>query len=385
VELEYFSEWITKDKLALEAKTDLDKIPVTLAAKWAPTEKTHFDKKENGNQAYILAQQLFPGSKGMTAMKKYRKVMSSLRENINVVERLMAAGRWSEINFATLPAKAHRLLRKAFAKHAPEEYQKYLKLLSEGKVKINSTGTQPHELVKTCMAGENDQTIEGQWKDLVQKLANAGTLGSALAISDVSGSMSGTPMEVSIAFGILLSELVSEPFKGQLITFSEKPELHQVSGSTLYEKVKDVSKMKWGMNTDLMAVFKLLLNFAKICHVRPKDMVKTLFIFTDMQFDTAESKPWKTTYQNIQDLYVQNGYPVPQIVFWNLRDTAASFPVKADCPGVSLVSGFSSELLKVFLSGDITDMTPMKVMMMALDPYLDLVKVHPQDLKPLNK
>jgi hypothetical protein len=390
VELEYFAEWILADKLAIESKSS-DKVPLTLSAKWAPTEKTHFDKKENGNQAYVLAQLIFPGFKGMTAMRKYRKLLGSLRENMKIVERLMAAGRWTEINFSTLPAKAHRLLRKAFVKHAPNEYNKYLELLSEGKVKINSTGTQPHELVKLYLSGKSstDQTIEGQWKDLVQKLAKTGTLGSALAISDVSGSMEGIPMNVSIAFGILLSELVSEPFKGKLITFSEIPEIHRVSSTTLYDKVKEVSNMKWGMNTDLMAVFKLLLNFAEMNQVLPEDMVKTLFIFTDMQFDQANNSglsssglsPWKTTYQNIQELYLKSGYSVPQIVFWNLRETSASFPVKADCPGVSLVSGFSSELLKVFLNGDIADMTPSKVMMLTVEPYLNLVKVHPTDLK----
>ena len=40
------------------------------------------------------------------------------------------------------------------------------------------------------------QTMELQWKDYVTKLKESGTLSSALAIADVSGSMCGEPMEV---------------------------------------------------------------------------------------------------------------------------------------------------------------------------------------------
>ena len=40
------------------------------------------------------------------------------------------------------------------------------------------------------------ETMELQWKDYVTKLKESGTLSSALAMADVSGSMSGTPMQV---------------------------------------------------------------------------------------------------------------------------------------------------------------------------------------------
>ena len=79
-------------------------------------------------------------------------------------------------------------------------------------------------------------------------------------------------------------------------------------------------------------------------------------------------------------MYGEAGYEVPKIVFWNLRDTKNSFPVTSNTPGVAMLSGFSSELMKAFLNGDIEDMTPTKIMMMVLEPYLELVKVHENDL-----
>ena len=40
------------------------------------------------------------------------------------------------------------------------------------------------------------ETVEAQWAAYVAKLRESGTFSSALAIADVSGSMSGTPMNV---------------------------------------------------------------------------------------------------------------------------------------------------------------------------------------------
>jgi hypothetical protein len=380
IELEVFAEFLRNDIAALDNAAG-NRVPLTLAGKWAPTEKTHYDKKRNGNQAWVLAHLLFPGKKNSEAMMLYRRAISRLRENLKVVERYMAAGQWDKIDFATLPSKAHRLLRKAFTKHVPEQYQQYLDSLKKGEVKINSTGTQPHELVEVYLNEHSvlDGTIEGQWTNILKTLAELGTLDYAIAISDVSGSMSGLPMTVAIALGLVVSLLNSSPFKRKLITFSANPELHTVTGDTLYDMVNSVKNMSWGCNTDLLAVFQLLLNFAGMHQVSAENMPNTLFVFTDMQFDKAEKSDWKTTYQTILDMYTAAGYKVPNIVFWNLRDTKASFPTRADTPGVSLVSGFSADLLKVFMDGDLADMTPLKVMLATIAPYLEKVNVHPAE------
>lgn len=63
---------------------------------------------------------------------------------------------------------------------------------------------------------------------MVDDLSQKGKLKNCLAICDVSGSMSGTPMEVSVALGVVVSELSVEPWKGKLITFSKNPKLQLV-------------------------------------------------------------------------------------------------------------------------------------------------------------
>lgn len=72
---------------------------------------------------------------------------------------------------------------------------------------------------------------------------------NCLAICDVSGSMAGTPMELSVALGVLVSELSVEPWKGKLITFSNNRKLQIIEGEDLISKVEFVRHMEWGMNT----------------------------------------------------------------------------------------------------------------------------------------
>ena len=51
---------------------------------------------------------------------------------------------------------------------------------------------------------------ESQWADLETRLGQEyPNLGKLVVLSDVSGSMSGTPMEVSVTFGILACPLAS--------------------------------------------------------------------------------------------------------------------------------------------------------------------------------
>jgi len=369
IELEYFADLL---------KDDINKDNnISLVAKWAPSEGSFFDKDENGKQAKTIAKLLFPNDKACN--KKYRKEVSALREKLKIVERLMAENRWDEIEFSHVPAKAHKILRNAFNKHQEERYKEYLQNVKNGSAKINTSGLQPHELANKYVSGFNvpiDDTIEVQWNALVNKLAEKGNLNSSVAVVDVSGSMSGQPMIVAIALGLLTSQLTDEPFRNHVITFTQTPKLHRVDNETLRDKINNIKRMDWGMNTNILAVFDLILGKAVEFNVHKDDMVKNIFIFTDMQFDKARDGPakWSTIYDIIKGKYHNAGYDVPNMIFWNLRATKVSFQANKDTEGVAMVSGFSGELLKLFM--DNSEFTPLSVMNLAIQPYIDKVRIN---------
>lgn len=187
-------------------------------------------------------------------------------------------------------------------------------------------------------------------------------------LSDTSGSMEGTPMEVSIALGILLSQINPvAALRGLVMTFERNPTLHDLRHcTTLASCVASMQTSKWGMNTDIDAAMKRLLKLCNEHAVSPR-FVQTmkLVIISDMQFDQADVQ-YASKLKRIQQFWRDGGYPcAPHVVFWNVRSTD-DFPSVAEAPGVTLVSGFSVHILNMFATGEFEAYTPIDALRLAV-------------------
>lgn len=383
VELDLFAAYLKADLETLkhhspggegDGESDSAKptpISLSLAAKYAPSEGRSFDKKYKF--ASRIARLLFPEEENPAKM--YRTFLSLARSNIGIVESQMSSSKWSEISYGKVPARAHRTYRKAFLKHEQERYDAYLAAVRDGKNKINTAGTQPHELVRQYLSiyqacgVDVDNTVEAQWNAIIHRLEDAGKLKQSLSVVDVSASMSGQPMEVAVALGLVTAQLNRGCFSDRCITFSSTPQWEIIRGDSLRDKVENLSKAEWGMSTNLEAVLDLILDTAIKAKCPQDDLPSTLFIFSDMQFDYACCNAnTDTLYKIMRRKYLKHKYKMPNVVFWNLRAShGAQCPVTMDEAGTALVSGFSAELLKLFLDGE--ELVPMTVMRKAIEPY----------------
>jgi hypothetical protein len=275
-----------------------------------------------------------------------------------------------------------------FYTHDPEGFEQYLAAVEGGKKKISGATLMPHELVHQAIESSPEvdgpvgmakkrstaelkrkmqiRVVEAQWKTMIERLRESGSLDNSIAICDVSGSMGWLgyhrnnrvqPIYPAISLSLVLAQLAKPPFNNAFITFSSKPKFHQLDPSQgLAETVHNMSRADWEMNTDLNAVFlKLLLPLAVKHKVKQEDMIKRLFIFSDMQFDAgagtnADPAHWETNHDTIEEAYSVAGYEMPEIVYWNLMDRVnATTPVTGERKGVALMSGFSPAMLKVFM------------------------------------
>jgi hypothetical protein len=265
----------------------------------------------------------------------------------------------------------------------------------------------PHEVTTAAMACYCDRTnmhpdtyerqhleFDLQWHGLTQRLLtdvaseNSSTPRRTwIPICDVSGSMSGQPMDVAIALSLLLAEVNSPEsgFNGQIFTFHSDPELIDVfhsdpelsqspnmpSTNTLRD-IGDVafrvSEMPWGGSTDILKTMKIFCERAVDYNTTSIEMAQQgIVIFSDMEFDQAIDGDWKLTHKQIVDIFSDAGFDdIPRIIFWNLRESR-SVPVSKDTKGVSLLSGFSAQLLTSFLSGDLSEFTPIAQLRAVLD------------------
>jgi len=152
-----------------------------------------------------------------------------------------------------------------------------------------------------------------------------------------------------------ISERNKGHFANHFITFSESPTLQKVIGYGVVDKVRNLSKADWGMNTDLESVFNLILNTAKENNIPASEMPSKIYIISDMEFDVACHYTDKSLFENISSLYEEAGYKRPELVFWNVNARNTQSPVKFDESGTCLVSGCSPSILKSLLAGEILD------------------------------
>ncbi|XP_030527743.2 uncharacterized protein LOC115739027 [Rhodamnia argentea] len=361
---------------------------ISLAAKWCPSLDSSFDLATllcESIAKRVFPRDRFPEYEGLEEAHYAYRVRDRLRKDalvplrrvLELPEVYMSAGRWGDVPYNRVPSVAMKLHKNKFMKHDGERFQSYLADVKSGKATIAAGALLPHEIVASLNDPDGGEVAELQWRRMVEDLSKEGKLENCIAVCDVSGSMSGTPMEVSVALGLLVSELSQEPWRGKVITFSECPQLHAIRGDGLRSKTEFIRRMEWGMNTDFQRVFDRILEVATAGKLRAEEMVQKVFVFSDMEFDQASSNPWETDYEAIARKFRERGYgaAVPQIVFWNLRDSRST-PVGAKQAGVALVSGFSKNLMKMFLdkAGDIS---PVAVMEAAIsgEEYRELVVV----------
>ena len=355
--VDYYIKVITSDI----AKTMNNK-SITLLAKWLPSIGSKNDK-----YAKIIADGFGISKKEYSSMLKY------LRNYLNVVECKMSRNKWNEIEYSEVPSKANLLYKDAFMKHDTDRRRDYLNKLIKGEVKINSGVLFPHDIVHKYTSGwdsvkKYDETIERLWSNLPNYVQGDD---STICVVDGSGSMtttvdfksSVTALEVANALGIYFAQNLSGEYKDSFITFSYRPQLVDMSlCDNLREKLKLAYSHNEISNTNIEAVFDLILNVAIKNNYSQDQLPKNILILSDMEFDYCvcynNSSAWNhsfrsTLFDEIAAKYKKHGYVLPSLVFWNLCSRTGAIPVKENEMGVKLVSGFSPTVVEMVLSNKI--------------------------------
>lgn len=298
--------------------------------------------------------------------------LGTLRKHLastsKTVEQFMSANKWDKITYEHVPSKAMSIYNGAFGKHDKKRFDSYVAAVTKGETKINAGTLYPYDLLLKLTTNKqvNADVVNAQWT----ALPNYGdTEENILVVADVSGSMGSigqstlAPIHASISLAMYTSERNKGIFKDTFITFSANPQL-QVLAGTLQQRVAQLSRADWGMNTDLQAVFELILNKAKKHNIPAEEMPTKIVIVSDMEFDRCVSNKEVTNFKGIKDKYQASAYELPAVVFWNVNGRAGNNPIKAHNNNVALISGYSPSILPSIMGKRIT---PFEVMMSTID------------------
>lgn len=325
--------------------------PVSLLAKWLPSANA--SSKETVKNAKRLCSLL------EMSEKSYRQTLSALRKYTDITENRLRVMDYT-FDYEKQPSGAMLKYKKAFIRNDRERYCEYLKSVSEGKAVLHADILYPYEMIRRVLAeelsAEERTALDVTWNSLPDcGVSNE----NAIAVIDGSGSMTwgGTPrpIDAALSLGIYFAEHNKGAFGGHFITFSRKPRLVKVKGKDIFEKAHYCASYNECANTNLEAVFKLILNTAVNNKVQKTDMPKRLYILSDMQFDgCVEGGNSLPLFETMKRKYARYGYELPEIIFWNLCSRGAAFPVTLSQTGATLVSGFSPAIFDMVKSGSIT-------------------------------
>lgn len=410
---------------------------ISLLGKWLPTERGNFAKHNFTvwkRLVYILSKAV-ASELGTIAFNEnqverdYRVRTVGMRDYIDVAERHMCEGTWSELDPSKVPSKCAAKNRKAFlnelteyqAKHLGRETEligsesitgnrypdredrvntrlKWLDAIASKKIKGSQLS--PDELVmaaiKATTTSEKDM-INAQWislRDSVQiKIEKARQEGfkpmdNIIPMIDLSPSMNSghrgccsqkssktSPKMAAIGLGIMLSELNAGPCRDLLVTFDSRCEiidLRKCKNDTFTEKVSRVLDLPEGYSTNFHLAIERICGLVRVNKL-PQESIPALCILSDEQFDNPQFGYNATMEDRMNRMFHDVGmeisgtpYSKPRTVHWNLRGDTEGFPAIADSENVQMIAGYSPSLFDLILCGKPSP-TPFETMRRKLD------------------
>lgn len=293
--------------------------------------------------------------------KEYRKMLSTIRARLNVLERIMSAKEWDKIDFSKIPSVAGFRYSHCFMTRE-ELANRYKEFLNGKEVKVNASVLYPYECMKMARNLEEDDTVGRKALDIYWNSLPDFTEGkdtsNFMCVCDTSGSMemgygSVKPIDVAASLAVYFAERAKGPFANHYISFSSRPELIEIKGKDFYEKATSVINNYLCENTNLERVFDLLLNIAMSSKVAAEDFVKNLFIISDMEIDGAlgmyRDCDVGSLMEKIQHKWeTSTNIPFPHLYYWNVNARENTI---LSLKNASFISGASPAILKAVLSG----------------------------------
>lgn len=328
--------------------------PVSLLAKWLPS--VNASSAETRKLANKISSYL-----GMTSAE-YRKTLSALRKHIDIIENYLRQVDYS-FDYSKQPSGAMFKYRKAFMRNDNERYNEYINKVISGEEKLNASTLYPYQIVRTIahdyrnpISEDEKLSLDASWKSLPDYENNE----NAIAVIDGSGSMTCdcggvSPIDVALSLGIYFAEHSTGEFANHFITFSEHPRLVEIKGNDIYKKVKHCLKYNEVANTDLEAVFNLILRTAVKNKLPQEELPSKIYIISDMEFDYCiEGGNSMTMFDSMRNKFLKEGYKLPDVVFWNVCSHGNNIPVNFSETGAALVSGFSPIIFNMVMGEEIS-------------------------------
>lgn len=361
-----------KERIVKQIDDDMKTGFPSLLGKWLPSANT--SSLITRDVANFVRKAILDG----ISSKEYRKMLTELRRKISIIENNLREKDYS-FPYSAVPSKAMLKYQKAFKRNDTSRYEEYLAKVSKGEENIKTTTLTPFDVVRKVFFHDGDQETNIElWKNLPDIFGDGKYL-NAIVAADVSSSMemdNYNPIIASLALAIYISERNKGPWHNHFIDFCGHSSMHELKDNmNIYQKLNVVRHSSPDMSTNIESVMiDALLNTAIRNNISQEEMPKYVIIISDMQFNICEREE-RTNYNYWKDVYKQNGYEMPIIVFWTVSSRGSVKPTLKD-DKVILLSGLSQnavKTIKLLDEGVNVEEIPVVGMMETLKPYIDKI------------
>ncbi|KLE15187.1 DUF2828 family protein [Clostridium sp. C8] len=282
--------------------------------------------------------------------KEYRRLLSSLRRKIDIVETNISRREYSKINYENLTELNIKKYKKAFLKNDKADYEKF-KLENPKKTFIFKSLENIISIIRETLNNPGINSIEDMYlknlEYLIDKnIKDLNTFEDTLIINGIEGELiqnKNRYFDILISTILLYNKLNLNSFKNYYMSFKNNPKFNKLTSTDYIGSIKSMSKNNINYNMDLNSALDLLLFTSIKKNLKPEAIPKSImFIYNkseDISFNNLKF---------ISEKWINSGFEMPKIKLWNLKDLSSKFSISYK-DNVVIISGYNKYIWKYIL------------------------------------
>lgn len=282
--------------------------------------------------------------------KEYRRLLSSLRRKIDIVETNISRREYSKINYENLTELNIKKYKKAFLKNDKADYEKF-KLENPKKTFIFKSLENIISIIRETLNNPGINSIEDMYlknlEYLIDKnIKDLNTFEDTLIINGIEGELiqnKNRYFDILISTILLYNKLNLNSFKNYYMSFKNNPKFNKLTSTDYIGNIKSISKNNINYNMDLNSALDLLLFTSIKKNLKPEAIPKSIiFIYNkseDMSFNDLKF---------ISEKWINSGFEMPKIKLWNLKDLSSKFSISYK-DNMVVINGYNKYIWKYIL------------------------------------
>ncbi|MCR1950055.1 DUF2828 domain-containing protein [Clostridium sp. DSM 100503] len=325
-----------------QLQIDLNSNKPSTLAKWLKSENTSSkESKKLGNKTRRLL--------GYSP-KEYRRLLSSLRKKIDIVETNISRREYSKINYKNLTKLNIKKYKKAFLRNDRVNYEKF-KMENNKNTFIFESIEKMISIIRNDLNNYNINSIEDMYIKNLEYLIdinirNLNSFEDTLIVNGIEGEFTKDQnkyFDVLIATILLYNKMNSNSFKNYYMSFKKNSKFNKLTGSNYIEDIQIISKNKVNYNIDLNSALDLLLFTSIKKNLKSEAIPKSIMFI----YNKSEAIDF-IDIDEMNEKWGNSGFKIPRIKFWNLNNLSPKFSIKYK-DSITIINGYNNSIWKYLL------------------------------------